>query len=138
MARKETSKAKKKVDEKGATEEPKKKPEKRPPKVRLTKRAEDDFRKAPKQVQRKFSTWALSVEAIGLQEVRKRGGSGLHDEPLKGKLKGRQSVRLSGQWRAFYTEEVEVTEDGEGRKKIVIETIEIVEVYHIGPHDYKK
>jgi proteic killer suppression protein len=40
---------------------------------------------------------------------------GFHDEPLKGKRKGKRSIRLNKQWRAIYQElngyiEIEIME----------------------------
>ena len=59
--------------------------------------------KLPVHVKRKFFSWAQAVELEGIRELRKIPG--YHDEPLKGKLKGMRSIRLSGAYRAIYTEE---------------------------------
>lgn len=68
--------------------------------VLLTERARKDLRVVPGQVLDKFTTWVQSVEAIGLEEVRKIPG--FHDEALKGKRKGQRSIRLNRAYRAIY------------------------------------
>jgi proteic killer suppression protein len=68
--------------------------------VVLTERAKKDLRAVPTQVLDKIEAWVQSVEAIGLEEVRRIPG--FHDEPLKGKRKGQRSIRLNRAYRAFY------------------------------------
>ncbi len=68
--------------------------------VVLTERARKDLRTVPMQVLDKFEAWVQSVEAIGLEEVRKIPG--FHDEPLKGKRTGQRSIRLNRAYRAIY------------------------------------
>jgi toxin HigB-1 len=68
--------------------------------VVLTERAKKDLRTVPGQVLDKFEAWVQSVEAVGLEEVRKIPG--FHDESLKGKRKGQRSVRLNRAYRAIY------------------------------------
>ena len=63
----------------------------------------------------------LSVEAIGLEEVRKVPG--FHDEPLKGDRKGQRSIRLNRAYRAIY-----VANKGG--------TVEFVSVEEVNKHDY--
>jgi proteic killer suppression protein len=46
--------------------------------------------------------WVYSLETIGLEETRKSGGKGLHDEPLKGEMVGMRSIRLNRSWRLYY------------------------------------
>jgi hypothetical protein len=45
-------------------------------------------------VQRKFRLWVANVEESGVEEVRRVGGKGLHDEPLAGDRVGQRSIRL--------------------------------------------
>lgn len=77
--------------------------------------------KVPKEVIKRLQRWAKYVQTIGLRETRKIPG--FHDEPLKGKLAGKRSVRLGIQWRVIYTLE----KDG---------TINIVKVEEVVPHEY--
>jgi proteic killer suppression protein len=44
--------------------------------------------------------WVSRVEKAGLEDVRKTPG--FHDEPLKGKLEGLRSIKLSRGYRAYY------------------------------------
>lgn len=71
--------------------------------VEVTKAAEKDLRKAPVEIQERVGVWLKSVLTIGLEGIRQQGGSGLHDEPLKGKRLGQRSVRLNRAWRLIYT-----------------------------------
>ena len=68
--------------------------------VVLTKQAEKQLRKVPQHVSDKLLAWVKSVEAKGLEEVRKLPG--YHDEPLKGQRAGQRSIRLSKAYRAIY------------------------------------
>lgn len=88
--------------------------------VVLTERAKKDLRAVPTQVLDKFEAWVLSVETIGLEEVRKIPG--FHDEPLKGRRQGQRSIRLNRAYRAFY-----VVRRG---------AIEFVSVEDINKHEY--
>ncbi len=54
----------------------------------------------PAHILRNLQRWAMQVEMLGINEVRKTPG--YHDEPLKGKRKGQKSIRLSKAYRAFY------------------------------------
>jgi proteic killer suppression protein len=90
--------------------------------VKLTKTAQKQADKAPSHVLRSLITWAESVEEYGLPETRRIPG--FHDEPLKGKLQGKRSVRLTLQWRAIY--EITPAQD------IIFVTVE-----RIIPHDYR-
>jgi proteic killer suppression protein len=87
--------------------------------VLLTDRARKDLRVVPKQVLDKFAAWVQSVETSGLEEVRKVPG--FHDEALKGKRKGRRSIRLNRAYRAIYV--------------IVRGSIEFVSVEEVNKHD---
>lgn len=73
--------------------------------IKITKTAQKEILKAPKEIQEKVSSWVDSVLTIGLDATRKQGGNGLHDEPLKGNLAGMRSIRLNKAWRLIYTVE---------------------------------
>jgi toxin HigB-1 len=62
-------------------------------------------KKIPIHVVRRLQEWVDDVRQRGLEEVRKTPG--YHDEPLKGKLRGMRSIRLSKGWRAYYVVEEE-------------------------------
>lgn len=68
--------------------------------VQLSKKANRQLQKVPKQVARKFMMWVDSVETLGLRKVRQIPG--YHDEPLGFQRKGQRSVRLSKNYRVFY------------------------------------
>ena len=51
----------------------------------------------PIHIVRNLQRWALQVEMLGINEIRKIPG--YHDEPLKGKRKGQRSIRLSKAYR---------------------------------------
>jgi proteic killer suppression protein len=61
--------------------------------VELSKDAKKAVSKAPKHIVTKLLAWVDLVETEGLEEARKRPG--FHDEPLKGELRGKRSIRLS-------------------------------------------
>jgi proteic killer suppression protein len=90
--------------------------------VRTTSRARKSLLKAPKVIAAAYATWEASVSEFGLFEVQKI--LGYHDEPLKGKLKGLRSFRLSKGYRGYY--------------RLVKETITIVLVEEVNHHDYKE
>jgi len=69
--------------------------------VLLTKEAEKQLQKCPRHVAVKLQAWLESVENDGLEETKKIPG--FHDEPLKDRLKGQRSIRLSRAYRAIYT-----------------------------------
>lgn len=79
------------------------------------------LRRLPNHIVRNVQRWALQVELIGIKEVRKI--SGYHDEPLEGKRIGQRSIRLSKQYRAFYTQ---------SKSK----DINIITIEEINKHDY--
>ena len=89
--------------------------------IRLSKKAQKDYKKLPKPIQRNFIRWFELVEDNGIKEVRKIPG--YHDEPLKGDRKGQRSIRLSRAYRAIY---VEIDEN----------TFNIIEVQEMNKHDY--
>jgi proteic killer suppression protein len=70
-------------------------------KVNFTK-VKKTLRIIPAHILRNLQRWAMQVEMLGINEVRKIPG--YHDEPLKGKRKRQRSIRLSKAYRAFYTE----------------------------------
>jgi len=89
--------------------------------VVLTKSAEKEVKKLPRNIQEALLAWIDQVTTEGLQETRKI--SGYHDEPLKGDRKGQRSVRLNKAYRAIYVQ----TENGE---------IELVTVIEVNKHKY--
>lgn len=70
--------------------------------VLLTKFAEKQLKRLPKNIKEALRYWAVSVEKYGIREIRKLPG--YHDEPLKGDRKGQRSVRLNKAYRAIYVE----------------------------------
>lgn len=88
--------------------------------VKLSKQVEKQLKKVPSFIVDKLLSWVLEVERQGLEEVRKVPG--YHDEPLKGKLAGMRSIRLSRSYRAYY--------------KTVNDRIEFVQVEGVDKHEY--
>ena len=76
---------------------------------------------------RNLQKWALQVEELGIEEIRKIPG--YHDEPLRGDREGQRSVRLSRSYRAFY---IEYSENDQTQQ----ESINIVSVEEVSKHDY--
>lgn len=72
--------------------------------VVMTKLAQKQITRLPIELLEVVQKWILTVEEIGLENTRKHGGKGLHDEPLKGQLKGLRSIRLNRSWRLYYKE----------------------------------
>jgi toxin HigB-1 len=89
--------------------------------VELTKKALNDVKKIPKYIVIKLMAWMESVGEEGIEKVRKTPG--FHDEPLKGKLKGLRSIRLSKSYRAIY-------------KIDKNNNIEIIKVVEVNKHEY--
>lgn len=73
-------------------------------KVEITKTAKKQITKLPLEIIEVIQKWILTLEKIGVENTRKQGGKGLHDEPLKGDLKGLRSIRLNRSWRLYYKE----------------------------------
>ncbi len=71
-------------------------------KVVISTTAEKQLRKVPSYIKEALRYWAVSVERLGIREVRKL--SGYHDEPLKGDRRGQHSIRLNRAYRAIYIE----------------------------------
>jgi addiction module RelE/StbE family toxin len=70
--------------------------------VTMSKLAEKQLNKVPLYIQRNILEWIELVIKVGISESRKIRGSGLHDEPLSGSLRGLRSIRLSSGWRLYY------------------------------------
>jgi len=73
-------------------------------KVVISRVAQKQIVKIPFELIEVIQKWILTVETIGIENTRKQGGKGLHDEPLKGELKGLRSIRLNRSWRLYYKE----------------------------------
>jgi len=93
----------------------------RPYSVWITKFAEKQLKKLPKNIVAAFHTWVRSVELDGIGKTRKI--SGYHDEPLKGDRKGQRSVRLNRAYRIIYEE----TENG---------NLVLIGVLEVNKHEY--
>lgn len=78
--------------------------------------------KIPSSVLKNLVAWIDSVETLGLPKT--QCVKGYHDEPLKGALAGKRSVRLNLQWRLIY----QLNKD---------DAIIYVMVERITPHDYR-
>lgn len=70
--------------------------------VLVSKFAEKQLSKIPKNIVESLRYWAATVERLGIHETRKL--KGYHDEPLKGDRKGERSVRLNRSYRVIYIE----------------------------------
>jgi proteic killer suppression protein len=68
--------------------------------VVIVKQARKALRSVPRQVAAKFRISVVSVETVGLEQVRKVPG--YHDAPLRGPLVGMRSIRLNDAHRAYY------------------------------------
>ena len=90
--------------------------------VQISKKAEKQIDKAPIEIIESIIEWVSMIETIGLEQVRKNGGKGLHDEALKGKLRGTRSIRLNKAWRLYYKEE---------RNEVIL-----VNIIRIDKHEY--
>lgn len=90
--------------------------------VVLARAVTKGLKKLPQHVVDKLLDWVSSVEALGLETVRKIPG--YHDEPLSGDRAGQRSIRLSRAYRAFYTIEKNAVR------------VEYVFVIDVNKHDY--
>jgi proteic killer suppression protein len=90
--------------------------------VQLAKAAQKALRRLPEHVVIKLQGWVHGVETLGLEAMRVIPG--YHDEPLRGERSGQRSIRLSREYRAFYT-----VEKGEAR-------VEYVLVMDVNKHKY--
>jgi proteic killer suppression protein len=80
-----------------------------------------NLNRLPIHIVRNLQRWALQVEALGIQEVRKIPG--YHDEPLRGDRSGQRSIRLSKSYRAFYIE-------------LGGDVVNVIQVEEINKHEY--
>ncbi len=71
----------------------------------MTRFVEKQSFRLPFEIQEALRKWMRTAEEVGIYKMRETGGKGLHDEPLKGKLKGLRSVRLNKAWRLYYSED---------------------------------
>lgn len=69
-------------------------------KVQWSARVDKQLSRIPGFIRDKFIAWAMAVEGVGINNVRKRPG--FHDEPLKGDRKGQRSIRLNKAYRAIF------------------------------------
>lgn len=90
-------------------------------KVWLTKFAEKQLKKLPKNIVAAYFTWVRSVQCEGIRKTRTL--SGYHDEPLKGERQGQRSVRLNRACRVIYEE----TESG---------NLILIAVQEVNKHEY--
>lgn len=90
-------------------------------KISLTKFAEKQLKRLPKNILAAYYTWVKTIEIDGIRNTRKLPG--YHDEPLKGDRKGQRSVRLNKSYRVIYEE----TNDG---------SIILIAVQEINKHEY--
>jgi proteic killer suppression protein len=88
--------------------------------VQISKQAQKQIEKVPSYIADKLLGWVLDLQARGLEEVRKTPG--FHDEPLRGKLAGMRSIRLSRGYRAYY--------------QIIHDRIEFVRIEGVDKHEY--
>ena len=75
----------------------------------------------PVDVLKRYEKWKDIVSISGPQGLRKI--KGLHDESLRGEMKGHRSSRLNQQYRVIYKTE---------KDKILIQVVSVT------PHDYRK
>ena len=90
-------------------------------KVWITKFAEKQLRRLPKQIVAAYYTWVKTLELEGLRVT--RTFPSYHDEPLKGVRKGQRSVRLNIAYRVIYEE----TESG---------NLILIGVQEVNKHEY--
>lgn len=91
--------------------------------VTLSPKACKQIQKIPIHIVKKLNMWVLSVEEMGIHDVRKV--KGYHDEPLQGHRWGQRSIRLSKAYRAIYQK----CSDG----SVSVDCIEVLEV---NKHEY--
>jgi len=84
--------------------------------------ASKDLDRAPKNIVQAYEIWARLVETHGVVILREF--KGYHDEKLAGNLKEYRSSRLNKKWRVVY-------------RNTHHDTLEIIEVKAVTPHDYK-
>lgn len=84
--------------------------------VFISKFAEKQIKKLPRQISEALFVWVESIELAGIADVRKL--KGYHDEPLKGDRKGQRSARLNRSYRVIYIE-------NENKDLVLITVIEV-------------
>ena len=94
--------------------------------VVVTRDAQKQLKRVPRQILRKFEGWVVLVTEEGIEAARKIPG--YHDEPLSGDRLGQRSIRLNRSYRAIY-EECQADDD----ESLVVEFISVEEVMN---HDY--
>jgi proteic killer suppression protein len=70
--------------------------------VTVSRFAEKQLSKIPKNIAEALRYWVEAVEREGILEIRKL--KGYHDEPLKGNRIGQRTIRLNKAYRAIYVE----------------------------------
>ena len=96
-------------------------------KIIFQRQVQKALKKLPVHIIKNLQKWAIQVEELGIEEIRKIPG--YHDEPLRGDRKGQRSVRLSRSYRTFHIEYVEVDTTRQ-------EIIDIVSVEEVSKHEY--
>jgi proteic killer suppression protein len=86
-------------------------------KVTISKKAQKQIRKLPKNIVEALFVWVQTVEIDGLEAVKKI--KGYRDEALKGDRKGQRSSRLNISYRVIYND-----------------SNEIVDILEVNKHDY--
>ena len=84
--------------------------------VFISKFAEKQIKKLPKQISEALFIWVESSELTGIADIRNL--KGYHDEPLKGDRKGQRSARLNRSYRVIYIE-------NENKDLVLITVIEV-------------
>lgn len=87
----------------------------------LTKFAEKQLKKLPRNIVAAYYSWVRTVEIDGIRKTRTLPG--YHDEPLKGNRKGQRSVCLNKAYRVIYEE----TEPG---------NVILIGVQEVNKHEY--
>ena len=96
--------------------------------VEISKNAKKDLRRAPKRIIIALYKWLELVETDGLEAA--RAIPGYNDEKLRADREGQYSIRLSKQWRAFYTISI-IVKKTKGK-----EETRIITVIEVNAHEY--
>ncbi len=91
--------------------------------VEISKQAKKDLIQIPRYIAAKLRAWIDDVKKVGVENVRLT--TSYHDEPLKGKLRKKRSIRLSKSYRAIYC----MKQDN---------SIDLIMIEEINKHEYKK
>ena len=105
----------------GLTSTPKKGTKVEMLRIEISRSAQKDLKKVPREILLSFYAWVDRLDKIGIDETKKI--KGYNDEALRGKRKGQRSVRLNKAYRAIYT----IDKTGE---------IKILEVLEVSKHKY--